>query len=154
LSYQNAPGTDAVQVRASDGTMWSNWASFTVTGPVPRVIEAFGSTDLDQVGSNYFLYAHATLSGPELKVGGAPVVAGSWVPIGAEVTASGYEIAWKMTGADQYFVWNSDSSGNLTSFATGVVSGGDYALESLEPSFHQDLNRDGQIGPAITVIEA
>ena len=34
------------------------------------------------------------------------------------------------------------------------MSGADYALQSLEPSFHQDLNGDGQIGPPTTVIEA
>jgi hypothetical protein len=35
------------------------------------------------------------------------------------------------------------------------MSGSSYALESLEPSFHQDLNNDGQIGPPpATVIEA
>ena len=28
------------------------------------------------------------------------------------------------------------------------MSGADYALQSLEPSFHQDLNGDGTIGPA------
>jgi hypothetical protein len=42
LTYQNAPGTDTVQVRASDGTMWGNWASFTVIGPAVTVIDAFG----------------------------------------------------------------------------------------------------------------
>jgi serralysin len=123
---------------------------------IPTVIEGFGSTDLDQVGSNYFLYAHATLSGPELKLGGAPVMAGqfgSWAPIGAEPTASGYEVAWKNAGAGQYSVWATDSNGNYTSNAVVPVSGTDYALESLEPSFHQDLNGDGQIGPPTTVIE-
>ena len=37
---------------------------------------------------------------------------GAWAPIGAEQTASGYEVAWKIAGADQYTVWNTDSSGN------------------------------------------
>ena len=36
----------------------------------------------------------------------------------------------------------------------GVVSGADYALQSLETSFHQDLNGDGLIGLPTTVIEA
>ena len=34
LSYQSAGGTDSLQVRVSDGTLWSTWQSFTVTGPV------------------------------------------------------------------------------------------------------------------------
>ena len=72
---------------------------------------------------------------------------GSWAPIGAEQTASGYEVAWKVAGADQYTVWNTDSSGNYLSNPIGVVSGNSCALESLETSFHQDLNGDGVIGP-------
>ena len=57
-----------------------------------------------------------------------------------------YEVAWKVTGADQYSVWNTDSSGNYISNSIGVVSGTSTALESLETSFHQDLNGDGVIG--------
>ena len=120
------------------------------------VIEAIGSTSLAEVGNNYFLY-NSGGSGPELKYAGADVVAGqfgAWAPIGAEQTASGYEVAWKVTGADQYTVWNTDSSGNYTSNIIGVVSGTSSALESLETSFHQDLNGDGVIGPPTTVIEA
>jgi hypothetical protein len=48
--------------------------------------------------------------------------------------------------ADQYTVWNTDSSGNYISNAIGVVSGSSPALKSLETSFHQDLNGDGVIG--------
>jgi hypothetical protein len=129
-------------------------AAFTVdmTG---TVIESSGSTSLVQVGSNYFLYPVGGSSGPELSFGGVPVVAGefgAWAPIGAEQTASGYEIAWKVT--DAYTVWNTDSNGNYLSNVIGAVSGSSYALESLEPSFHQDLNGDGQTGPPVTVVEA
>ncbi len=83
------------------------------------------------------------------NIGGAAVIAGQfggWTPIGAEITASGYEIAWKVAGADQYTVWNTDSVGNYVSNAIGVVSGSNPVLEALEPSFHQDLNGDGMIG--------
>ena len=69
----------------------------------------------------------------------------AWSPIGAEKTATGYEVAWKVAGADQYTVWTTDNSGNYIS-NIGVVSGSSTALESLESSFHQDLNGDGQIG--------
>ena len=61
--------------------------------------------------------------GPSLKYGGADVVAGqfgAWTPIGAEQTASGYEVAWKITGADQYTVWNTDSSGNYISILSAL----------------------------------
>ena len=128
-----------------------------VIGPT-TVIEGFGSTSLVEGGSNYFLDPNGG-SAVELSYGGAPVVAGQfdqfgghWVPIGAEQTASGYEVAWKVTGADQYTVWNTDNSGNYVSSAFGVVSGTSAALQSFETSFHQDLNGDGVIGPT-TVIE-
>jgi Tryptophan-rich Synechocystis species C-terminal domain len=78
---------------------------------------------------------------------------GAWLPIGAEKTASGYEVAWQVPGTDQYAVWNTDSSGNYQS-STGVVSGSSAALESAELSFHQDLNGDGVAGLHTTVIEA
>src|SRR5207245_2522574 len=75
---------------------------------------------------------------------------GAWVPIGAEQTASGYDVAWKVLGADQYTVWATDSSGNYVSNLIDVVSGTSSALESLEPVFQQDLNGDGSIGPPTT----
>src|SRR3977135_633811 len=56
--------------------------------------------------------------------------------------------------ANQYTVWNTDSSGNHVSNIIGVVSGNSSALESLETSFHQDLNGDGTIGVVTTVIES
>ena len=82
------------------------------------MIESTGSTSLTEVANNFFLYAVGGSLGPELKYAGANVVAGqfgTWTPIGAEQTASGYEVAWKVTGADQYTVWNTDSSGNFIS---------------------------------------
>ena len=111
------------------------------------MIEAIGSTSLVAIGNNYL--SNNSGSGPELKYVGAAVVAGqfgAWAPIGAEQTASGYEVAWKIAGADQYTVWNTDSSGNYISIPIGTVSGTSTALESLETSFHQDLNGDGVIG--------
>ena len=111
--------------------------------PPPPVIEAFGSTSLGQVGSNYFLYPMAGRRF-ELSYGGAPVVAGqfgAWVPIGAEQTANGYEVAWKVTGADQFTVWNHDNSGNYVSSAFDIVSGTSAALQSIETSFPPRLER-------------
>ena len=89
-----------------------------VIGVPTTVIESFGSTSLVEVGNNYFLDSISSGTGPELKYDGAPVVAGqfgAWTPIGAEQTATGYEVAWKITGADQYTVWNTDSNGNYVS---------------------------------------
>src|SRR5467141_1079600 len=58
-------------------------------------------------------------------------------------------VAWKVTGADHYMVWNTDSGGNYTS-NIGAVSGTSPALESLETSFHLDLNGDGTIGLVVS----
>jgi hypothetical protein len=122
------------------------------------VIEAKGSTELVQVGSNYFMNPVAGGTGPELKYGGAPVVAGqagTWSPIGAEVTSSGYDVAWHDSASNQYSIWTTDRNGNFTSFLTGAISGTSLTLEALEITFQQDLNGDHTIGsPLGTVIEA
>ena len=79
---------------------------------------------------------------------------GAWTPIGAEKTATGYEIAWKSGSADLYTVWNDRQQRQLHLEYRRAVSGSS-TLESLETSFHQDLNGDGQIGVAVaTVIES
>src|SRR5258705_424136 len=103
---------------------------------------------LTEVGTQFYIYDSSGV-GPSLKYGGADVVAGQfgqWTPVGAEQTASGYEVAWKLPGADQYTVWTTDSSGNYIS-GTGEVSGSSSVLQSLETSFQQDLNGDGVISP-------
>ena len=155
LSFQSIAGTaDTLQVRAYDGSAWSNWTSFTVTAP-PLLIQTDGSTSLVEIGNNYFLEGSGG-SGPELKYNGAAVTAGefgSWVPIGAVQTASGYDIAWKIPGANQYTAWTTDSNGNYLSNIFGAISGNSPALELLEPTFNQDLNGDGVIGLPTTVIQ-
>src|SRR6202011_1876171 len=96
--------------------------------------------------NNYYLYTSGT--GPELKYSGAAVTAGEfggWAPIAMLQTATGYEVAWKVAGADQYTVWNTDSSGNYVSNAIGVGSGTTTTFESFENVFHQDLNGDGVV---------
>ena len=47
-------------------------------------------------------------------------------------------------------MWDTDGNGNYVSSPVGAVSGDSYALEALEPSFQQDLNGDGTIGPTKT----
>ena len=116
---------------------------------------SFGSTRLTAVANEYFLY-DASGSGPVLQYGGAPVVAGefgNWVPIGAVQTDSGYDVAWEIPGANEYTVWSTDSNGNYLANIIGVVPGNDYALESIETTFNQDLNGDGTIGLTKTVIQ-
>ena len=57
---------------------------------------------------------------------------GAWVPIGAVQTASGYDVAWKIPGANEYTVWSTDSNGNYIAKLIGAVTGNEYALESIE----------------------
>jgi hypothetical protein len=119
-----------------------------VSGLAPTVIEAAGSTSLAEVGDGFYLYTNG--SGPSLKFAGAAVAASQFAPyvaIGAEQTAGGYEVAWKIPGTDQFSIWNTGSNGNYISYS--VMSGASSALQSLEVSFHQDLNGDGVIGNLI-----
>ena len=104
---------------------------------------SFGSTSLTEVWYNYFL-DNSSGSGPELKYAGADVVAGQfggWVPIGAVQTASGYDVAWKMPGANEYTVWSTDSNGNYISNLTGPVSGTSYCVEIARAHFRPGLER-------------
>ena len=121
-------------------------------GPVVSVIEAAGQTELNQSGNNFFL--HTGASNLAIKFGGINVVPnrfGAWEPLGAEPTASGYQIVWKFGVADQYTIWTTDSSGNYIT-NSDVMTGSDPRLTSLENSFQQDLNNDGTISPAGAVI--
>ena len=119
-----------------DGTSGSAGSSTTV--------EALGSTSLVQVGSNYFLNPVGASSGPELSLSGVPVAAGgSYTPIAAEQTASGYDVALKMA-ADTYTVWATDGMGNYGSTIINPMSGTSAAFEALESMFQQDLNGDGK----------
>jgi hypothetical protein len=43
-------------------------------------------------------------------------------------------------------VWSVDGNGNYTASVIGEVAGSNAALESIETSFHQDLNGDGVVG--------
>ena len=83
----------------------------------------------------------------------SPASSAAWTPIGVEKVGSGYQVVWKNGSADQYIVWNVDSNGNYTGNATGVVSGSEYAFQSLETAFQQDLNADGTTGLKTTPIE-
>ncbi len=103
-----------------------------------------------QFFSNYYLENASSGQGPELKIGGTPLTTGQlssgYAPLGAvQMASGGYEVAFENAGANQFAIWNADSSGNMTSY--NLYSGTSAALELLETSFHQDLNGDGVIGP-------
>src|SRR5260370_973995 len=96
-------------------------------------------------------------NGPSVKFQGAVYMAGQfggWTPIGVEKTASDCEEAWKNDAAEQYTVWTLVTNGNHITTSTGNVSGADYALQSMETSFHKALNLDGLTGPRTTTIQA
>jgi len=149
LTYQGVAGStvDTVEVRVNDGTLWSSWTSFTVTPPT-LVIQTDGNTSLVEVGNIFDVYVNG--SGPSIKYGGAAVTVGefgTWTPIGAIQTASGYDVAWHDPSSGQYEVWALDSNGNFLSTPVGLVQGNNTALESIETTFNQDLNGDHTIGP-------
>ena len=158
--YTTSPlnnGPHAFTTTATDAAGNTSPAS-QVSDPIVggTVIEANGATSLIQVGNQYYLDDNTGAVPPLLKYLGTPYAAGqygAWTPIAAEKTATGYEVAWKFGNADQYTVWTTDSNGNYVSNIVRRVSGTSAALESLETSFHQDLNGDGQIGISTTVIE-
>src|SRR5205814_196467 len=139
----------AEELLGDGGMGGSGSQTVLLPGPAGRVIESFGATALVQVGNNFYLDNISSGTGPELGYNGAAVVAGQtggWTAIGAEQTATGYEVAWKLTGQDQNLVWNTDSAGNWVSSPVPGVSGSSTVLENIETSFHQDLNGDGVIG--------
>ena len=126
--------------------------------PPPVIIQTDGTTSLVTTGGNYFLDTVGSNSlGPELTIGGAALGAaqlGSWAPIGAVQTASGYDVALALPGANEFTVWAVNSSGAYVSSLVGIVPGNNTTLESIETTFGQDLNGDGHIGlPPPTVIQ-
>jgi serralysin len=128
-----------------------------VIGVASTVIEAFGSTRLVELGSNFFLNNISSGTGPELKYDGAAVAVGQfgsgWTPVGTEQTSTGYEVAWQIAGSEQFTIWATDSNGNYTA-TVAAGSGTSLGVEQAESILHQDLNGDGVIGVASTVIEA
>ena len=56
-----------------------------------------------------------------------------YAPVGVERTASGYEVAFKNAGTNQFSIWSTDNNGNFLSYT--VYSGTSTVLESLETSF-------------------
>src|SRR5208283_3571343 len=89
--------------------------------------------------SNGSIVAWLTYQGSAVTAGqfGAAVT-----PVGAKKTPSGYEVAWSL-GANEYIVWNTDSNGDYTSAATGVVSGTSPTLEAVEGYFGEQFSGAG-----------
>jgi len=63
-------------------------------------------------------------------------------PIAAVKVETGYEIAWKNTGAGSttFTLWGTDAKGDLTRTIANSVPGSDPAIASAEALFQQDIN--------------
>jgi hypothetical protein len=122
--------------------------------PLPTtVIEAIGSTSLIEVGTNFYLDSVSSGSGPSLKQGGIAVVAGqfgAWTPMARNKPQA-------------VMTWHGRSPAPISTrrgvpiaaATTSRVFSEPYraamALESLETTFHQDLNKDGRIEPGFSL---
>src|SRR5207249_7805157 len=78
-----------------------------------------GSTSVAKVADSFFLYAHGTTSGPQLKKTGAYVTVGqlgAWVPIGAEHRSEERRVGkeYGRRGAEQYTERTTEINGNVT----------------------------------------
>ena len=153
-----AAGAHALTASATDAAGNVSNLSDVLDPVIGTVIESSGPTSLVEFGNNFFLDSNSGGSNPELKYAGAAVVAGhfgsGWAPIGAEQTSTGYEVALKNISTGLYTVWSTNSNGNYLSNLIPVVAGNSVALESVENTFHQDLNHDGTIGLVGTAIES
>jgi len=117
-------------------------------------IESAGATRLVRVENSYTMHTGAT-SAPLRYAGGTfqNGQLGSWTPIAAETSGSGYQVFFKNGSADQYWLWTLDGGGNMLS-GGAVLAGSSAALQALETTFSQDLNGDGTIGLVATPIES
>jgi Tryptophan-rich Synechocystis species C-terminal domain len=144
-------GTDP-SLEALETTFGADLNGDNVIGVTPtQVIE---TNKLWLVGNEYVLIGSGG-PGPILKYQGLAITAGQFGavnPFAAVQTQTGFMVAWKVTGASTYIVWNTDTNGNYVSSATAVVSGTDPSLETLEATFGTDLNGDGTIGIPSTQI--
>ncbi|QPF90265.1 Ig-like domain-containing protein [Bradyrhizobium commune] len=118
------------------------------------LLETAGITSLTQSGN--YLHLSSGSTDVVLKSGGAAYAMGptsTWTAIGAEATSSGYDVAWKNIYTGAYTVWATDSNGNFTSNLLSNVSGTGDALKAIETVMHQDLNGDGVINTASSVLD-
>ena len=134
--------------------MFDDDSSHALAAQLTLLVEATGSTDFFEVGDTYFLYPEGAAP-LQLKASGAAVMdgqLGAWQPIAAEQAGSGLSGGLESFGGNVW-IWDVDSGGNYVSNAV-FAHGGQWALQSAETSFGQDLSGDGFVGPITTAIEA
>jgi large repetitive protein len=123
-------------------------------GVTSSLIRANGSTALLQIAENYYLYVNGT--GPELKYAGSPVTQGQFgniSVIGAVQTSSGFDVAFRQAGTNNFTFWTTDANGNYMSNISGLVSGNSLTSEKMEATFGQDFNGDGTVGVTASLVQ-
>ena len=124
-------------------------------GPTMAAIAANSTTTLTAVANQFELNPAGGGTGPFLALNGSPVTAGQfqagWTPVGAIRTGAGYEVAFSApisgrSGEKQFVVWNTDSRGEYTSAATGILSGTSPALEAIEANFGEAFPGEISLG--------
>jgi hypothetical protein len=147
VSYELLSGTSPA-LQAIEASFNQDFIYPTGSTVIQTDTNSFGSTSLVEVGSDFYMYAAGTTTGPELQYNSSPFTASelsSYALIGAALLpGGGYEVAFKDASTDQFSIWDTNSSGNFISYS--LYSGNSPVLESLEKSFNQDLNGDGTIG--------
>jgi hypothetical protein len=132
----NTPTIEAVEANFGE--------TFTGAGTpaTPTTIADNLTTTLASVGNLFELNPDSGGTGPLLELHGSAVTSGSlggWTPVGALKTATGYEVAFSAPtstpGQNQFVVWNTDSNGDYTSNATGVLAGNSLELQGVEAAF-------------------
>jgi hypothetical protein len=125
-TYQSGAGTDTLYVKASDGSLWSDWTSFTVSGPIdraPAVTVSNLSASKGQVFGASSLFSASDPDGDaitqyafwDMGVGGAHLlVNGTTEPLQQAVTVSAAQLSQTTyqsgAGIDTLYVKASDGS--------------------------------------------
>jgi hypothetical protein len=123
-------------------------------GVTSSLVRTSKSTSLLQIADQYYIYVNG--SGPSLKYAGSPVTQGQFGNIdviAAVQTSSGYDVAFQMTGTNNFTFWTTDSAGNYTSNISGWVAGTSFTAESMEAVFGQDFNKDGTVGVTSSLVQ-
>ena len=135
------PANSASTLEGLEASFGENFAGLTPASAA--TIATNGATTLAQIGNLFELNPAGGGTGPLLQLNGGAVTAGQfaagWTPVGAVETGDRYEVAWSVPGASEYSIWNTDSNGNYTSAATGILSGTNPELAAMEAYFGEDF---------------
>ena len=110
----NVSGTSAALESAETSFNFDLNGDGAIGAPAPTVIEVERLDEPADGRDQLPARAERRGNGP-LSYGGSPVTVGQfggWTPVAATQTASGYEVALKLAGSDQFTMWNLDSNGN------------------------------------------